>query len=185
MQQVPSDIQTLCGASLQDIIATAENVLRTFVSLGEALTQERTGFYLTLMDISTEEILATVRVGVIPSNADDEHETIARKYWTLSIEKARRLAGHIVDNNHVSSAQSADPEHGKYPGAIRGENLIISISGLPPHGDEAVSLEIAKEIQQITDLCITEITAISGNDTFAALHRSWVQSGLAQTIMAV
>ena len=67
-------------------------------------------------------------------------EEKAGKYSTLCLKKAIRLGNHP---EHKSSWESQDPDRDKYPGAIRVEDSIFSMSGLPSLGDEAVMLAAA------------------------------------------
>ncbi len=184
MERIPSDIQSICGASLEEIITIAHQVLRTYVSMPDRRESHRTGCYLTIAHIPTEEVLATVRIGIIPPHQDDnpEYGTKARKYWSLSIEKARRLLGHLLDNGHISSAQSADPENEKYPGAICGTDIVISISGFTPDGDESISLIIGRRIGQVTESRVADVIAISHNAEYEDLAIAWSESGLATVV---
>lgn len=64
------------------------------------------------------------------------------KYMAFSQEKARRLADR-VHLGEVSSWQSRNESQDKWGGAVRVDDLIFSLSGLPELGDEAVSLTAA------------------------------------------
>lgn len=63
------------------------------------------------------------------------------RYSTLCQEKAARLAAHP---EHESSWESRDPNADQWGGAVRIGGLILSISGLPELGDEAVMLVLAE-----------------------------------------
>ena len=63
------------------------------------------------------------------------------KYLSLCQEKARRLWGNP---DHVSSWESRNEEKGQWGGAIRYGSLILSLSGFPELGDEAIMLKSAQ-----------------------------------------
>ena len=93
----------------------------------------RSGFYACVADGGTGEILMLYSFGTIP-------EEKFWKYLSFCQEKAKRLAAHP---EHLSSWQSRNPDNSQYGGAIRVGRFILSCSGLPELGDEAVMLLVA------------------------------------------
>ena len=67
----------------------------------------------------------------------------AQKYWELCQEKATRL---VSNPRHVSSWQSQNESEGKYAGAVRVRDLILSFSGFPALWDEACMLAVGHNI---------------------------------------
>jgi hypothetical protein len=65
------------------------------------------------------------------------------KYVDFCQEKSRRLAFNL---NHVSSWESRNPDADQYGGAIRCQILILSFSGFPELGDEAIMLKAAQTL---------------------------------------
>jgi hypothetical protein len=68
------------------------------------------------------------------------------KYLEFCQEKAQRLAREL---RHSSSWESRDPGLRQWGGAIRCGQIILSFSGLPELGDEALMLKVAMEIQHM------------------------------------
>lgn len=140
----------------------AEQVFERFLELGGNSAPERKGCYICLRDKTNGRIRLLAELGT----CDPEK---AMKYFYLSQEKGIRLLGH----EHISSWQSRDYDNGRYGGAItappdslgtpQGKEFVISISGLPEHGDEAVSLVTALAFHWITIGDIDRIIAISEN----------------------
>ncbi|MFH0890998.1 MAG: hypothetical protein V1856_03125 [Candidatus Liptonbacteria bacterium] len=64
----------------------------------------------------------------------------ADKYLALCREKALRLA---ENPGHYSNWQSRDPDADMWGGAVRVGDIILSMSGLPELGDEALMLTVA------------------------------------------
>ncbi|MFH1509108.1 MAG: hypothetical protein ABIE68_03020 [bacterium] len=101
-----------------------------------------------------------VPIGFVPQEK-------AAKYMTAALEKACRLERRGEDI--ISSFQGADAKMGRYGGGIRilrapnhpDSDIIISFSGLCAHGDEVVSLQIAKAI--IEEFDVEPYIVISGN----------------------
>ena len=98
----------------------------------------------------------------------------------ISKEKAKRLSSK-ENYEHISSWQSRNPDLKRYGGAIKIhtkvmntfsrdiENviLILSFSGLPEVGDEALVLLLAREMGWLSEARITTYTEISGNELYA------------------
>ena len=92
--------------------------------------ESRTGGYFCLADGLNGIPYIILRVGDVP-------EEKAEKYFSLCQEKARRLTKHL---DHMSSWQSRVPDQEKWGGAVRMHDSILSFSGLPELGDEAIML---------------------------------------------
>lgn len=75
-------------------------------------------------------------------------------------EKAHRLATYTT---HFTSWQSRDVDRKQYGGAIEAGDFILSCSGFPEHGDEAVDTLIARILHLINMNQAMEIMAISDN----------------------
>lgn len=116
--------------------------------------QEKSGMYLCVADHKTGLPLAVVPIGQVPVER-------AEKYARLSQEKALRLAQHP---EHSSSWESRNQLKDEWGGAVRVGVFIISISGLPELGDEAVALEVAwpRDTEAALEL-IAEIAEKSNN----------------------
>ncbi|MDP3784801.1 MAG: hypothetical protein Q8R12_01870 [bacterium] len=130
MSYKPLDFEKVFG-----IVAHVKRVLNKALELfaEEEGWEGRTGGYFCLADKTDGLPLLIVQVGEIP-------EVKAGKYLSFCQEKARRLAKNL---SHASSWESRDPNQEKWGGAIRAEKmngLILSFSGLPELGDEAVML---------------------------------------------
>ena len=121
--------------------------LKTFGSRDE--WKWRSGIYLCVADRKTGLPYLLIPIGKVPVGK-------AERYAHLALEKALRLANHSV---HKSSWESRNPDSDKWGGAIRAGAFIISISGLPELGDEAVALQVVWP----QDEPVQEIAAKSGN----------------------
>jgi len=154
--------QVVGRESRKRFLDVAENVLERFLSMLENPKPERKGCYICVMAKTGSKVLLISELGECDIKEADT-------YFKLSQEKAHRLLGH----GHFSSWQSRDFDAGKYGGAITappnsngyaiGREMVISISGLPEKGDEAVSLVIGLIFRWITTDDIKLITDISGN----------------------
>lgn len=115
---------------------------------------EKRGGYLTVLIRGEPQISLCSAVGVF---SDDPE-----KYLVYSQEKAERLRGFW--HQHLSSWESRDPDHGRWGGAIRAGDLIISFSGLPELVDEAVVTAAAYWLGEITEYAqVLRIADISQN----------------------
>ena len=85
----------------------------------------------------------TVLVAMLGEVSDSEK---ALKYMAFCQEKAQRL--HLnVANGHISSWQSRNEQEEKYGGGIiDSKGRIFAFSGLSEHLDEALSLDIARQL---------------------------------------
>ena len=96
-------------------------------------------------------------------------EEKARKYFEFCQEKKDRL---YKNPGHISSWQSRQPEKDKYGGAVRTAldgYYILSMSGLPEHGDEAVMVYTAHKINWMNKDTILAIIGISKNPYIAQM----------------
>ncbi len=164
------EVMQIPRVSLSWFHQVTEEVFARFLTLPENPAPERKGCYICLMDKS-----GRVRLLAELGTCDPEK---AKKYLLLSQEKALRLLGH----EHISSWQSRDYDNDKYGGAItappdslgipQGKKFVVSISGLPEFGDEAVSLVTASLFHWVTIGDIDRIIAISGNPLAHPLVRA-------------
>lgn len=151
-QEKPIDVLNRC----------AERV----IALVQKDEPERKGGYFSAFE-SDESVLngycvSGVCVGTSPAAKN-------LRYQTLSAEKAFRLAARPDD---LSSWQSRDPNDDKWGGAVRGDTSIFSFSGLPELADEAISLYVAIEFEELTPEKAMEIAKISSNEYYFRLAES-------------
>jgi len=147
-----------------NIIGIVTETLETFLALPGGSKSESIGGYFTVMSVKTGLVLLIVPIGeMFPEKI--------QKYFELSQEKARRL---LANQPHgISSWQTRDTELYKYGGAVKistelggdekGEGLILSFSGLPEYGDEAIMLYTAIRGFDSDVLEAMKIAKISGN----------------------
>ncbi|HEY4498740.1 MAG TPA: hypothetical protein VJH94_01615 [Candidatus Paceibacterota bacterium] len=116
---------------------------------------DRKGGYCCVAD-HEGRIHAVFLVGQLPDREKRE------KYFYLCQEKAARLAQH---SDHISSWQSRNPQDGRWGGAVKGREFILSFSGLPELWDEASMLVAARSFypRLISEEGSTEIEKLSGN----------------------
>ncbi len=123
---------------------------------------ERTGGYFAMNDSEPQEVgesaeyydSGAFRVGTVP-------EDKRTKYRFLTQEKALRLQ---FNEDHRSSWQSRNEDESKWGGAVRISNGdIYSFSGLPEHGDEALTMGLAYLQGYLNDDDIVQLSAISCN----------------------
>ncbi len=88
------------------------------------------GGYFCIADGITGTPYLTILIGEVENSKAD-------RYYEFCREKAQRLA---ANPDHLSSWQSRDERTGQYGGAIRVGRHILSFSGLPELGDEAILL---------------------------------------------
>lgn len=152
------------------LVRIVTETVETFATLAGNPRPESNGGYFTVMAVETGLPLLIVPIGEMPQEK-------VQKYFEFSQEKARRLLASQPDG--VSSWQTRDPEAGKYAGAIKismksGEGdeekfLILSFSGLPEVGDEAVMLYTAIEGFDFDFRAARQIVEVSGNQLFLPL----------------
>lgn len=121
----------------------AQSVLDVYLTLPE---HKGTGGYFTIRQGELHEMLLCTSLGEVLIDKQV-------KYMILSLEKGERLG--VYSSTHVGSYQSRDPEQriigqsdfgdpwGKWGGAIRAKDFILSFSGLPERADEAVMMVTA------------------------------------------
>lgn|GEM_PF-1672295 len=157
------------------LLDKADQILNHFLNLPREITGEKTGGYLTMRDSGNGQIILCVPLGHIPS--DKVH-----KYAMLSQEKAWRLWEKHSQRGDKLSWQSRDPElcaygfqsigkdnWGLWGGAIHAGPFILSFSGLPEMGDEALVLVLAVLADFITLKKAWEMATISNNRVFDPL----------------
>ncbi len=112
--------------------AAVESILQQFQ--GQEGWAGRGGGYLCIAEGENGFPLCTVLIGEVSLQK-------APKYLSFCQEKAVRLASHP---DHEASWESRNVEKNQLAGAVRFGELILSFSGLPELGDEAVMLKTAK-----------------------------------------
>lgn len=167
----------IMGSNGCEVIKLAEEAVAFFSQLPD-MAGEDCG-YFTLRDNLTGRVMMLFQVNTCPDDKEG-------KYCTLSLEKGRRL---FNNPKHVSSFQSRNPgalipypdlpDHGinwgHWGGAIRcpDSQLILSFSGLPELGDEAVALAIAVQAGWLSGSKARAIAEISENPHFLPLMEEW------------
>ena len=169
-----------------DLIRSAEEIIEVYRVLTPDLSPEKKGGYLTVgLDCMTSTFVSPV------GTYDPAKE---EKYKELSGEKADRLyANWARDHSSVSSYQSKNPSVGKYgqwggsvlfarraPSVIKhGTRLtcdIVSFSGLPELGDEAVSFVLGFRLELGSgnyDELAKQIIGVSGNPSLRDLFNAF------------
>ncbi len=137
---------------------TLAQALRLFRN--EPKWQGRSGAYFCVSDATTGIAFFTVLIGGLPIDMADVGLVFCQ-------EKARRLASHP---DHVASWESRDENTKQYGGAIRCGNYILSLSGLPELGDEAVMLAVADAFLKIKKNLRDTIAAQSKNPYWPSLR---------------
>ena len=157
------------GHSIVDIRCTAEKIVEAFVALpikgknGTGRRQDQEGGLLSLFRCHDGKTWTEPDVvGFFPSDK-------RRKYLEFSQEKGRRL---FLNRTHLSSYQSRDVKSKCFGGAIRSKYLILSFSGLPELGDEAVCLALAVHFKWISMEEAKKIISLSDNKIFHALMKT-------------
>lgn len=113
--------------------------------------RESYGGYLSILDNQDKEVFVCGKVGEVPEDKN-------LKYRTVSLEKPTRL---FVHPEHLTSFQSRNPEEGKWGGAIRTKNLLLSFSGFHEKTDTLYVIEGAKIVAEIDKQTISEILRIT------------------------
>ena len=85
--------------------------------------------------------------------------------WLFSQEKGLRTAFY----KHVTSFESANEDSMRYGGAVRVPDLILSCSGFPAHGDEAIVLGVHVLMGSISIADAEAVARKSNNPYFVVL----------------
>jgi hypothetical protein len=150
-QQKGWAMSTLRNSSILWIV---EKLVEESTKLHGNLKPARRGGYLAVLVRGEPGFSLCSRVGIF---IDDSEQ-----YLTFSKEKAERLQG--LWHQHLSSWQSRDPDQGRWGGAIRADQIIISFSGLPELVDEAVVTAAAYWLGELTEYAqVLKIVDISKN----------------------
>ena len=104
---------------------------------------EKRGGFLCIMDKKTGAIVGTFLVGSVPVEK-------AARYLALAPEKATRLFVHINDG-HLTSYESRNPDADQWGGAIVGERFIYSFSGYPEDGDSFIVTSTAYAVGDLKE----------------------------------
>jgi hypothetical protein len=146
-------------------------ILRVFGEMPNM--HEREGASFCVIDQDGVPVI-TVRIGYVQRRRK-------RKYHDLSVENARRLTS-FQNVGHLTSRESADPEHDRFPGAVCGISYNYSVSGFTADIDElgaaAASFvmvdyneEAIKRVQEANPLASLYLTLLM---TIAAIDRERV-----------
>jgi hypothetical protein len=164
-------MQLIGGVPRDKFLEVAEEVMARFLALPENPKPERTGGYMAVLRISGIKMLFVNEIGECAAD-------LSIRCFGYCQEKVRRLLGNL-EEDHVSSWQSRNPEKKEYGGAIKapvvgmgieaGKNIIGAVSGLVEHGDEAVTLVIWMVFRWIILDEAQEIIKISRNPFFYPL----------------
>lgn len=146
-------------AILGDVLKTAFSIFRT-----DEDWKGRTGAYFCVADVATGiPLFPPILIGSVPPEKDE-------RYQTLCKEKAKRLAAHP---EHEASWESRNPDADLWSGAVRVNDLIFSMSGLPELGDEA-SVLVGAEVYYQENLgsiaTATHVAARSNNPYWKPLR---------------
>jgi len=145
------------------LLYAAQRTVTAFTELPNSDSKGKEGGFLTIRDKGTGHILITLLIGKVP------HEKAA-KYHGLSQEKGGRIHNRIgLGENHISSWQSRNPDSGLWGGAIATKKFIVSFSGMPELGDEAIVLAIAMQMKWLNQQEAEKIASTSQNPFFIQL----------------
>lgn len=159
--------------SFAKFLQVGNSVVQILLALPENPKPEKQGCYFALFKKSEDRFLGIAQVGIF-SEPD-----FARRCFGYSQEKALRLLTNV---GHISSWQTRDPENKKYGGAITtpsvslmpaiGQDLILSASGFPEHGDEAFDLTLGVCFNLLNIGDVDQIITISENPLAHRLIRA-------------
>lgn len=144
------------NARLEQIVIYASKIVEAFVNYPGNPKPERKGGYLTIRDRISGIVLLVALIG--GCSADKVND-----YLVFSQEKGWRL---FLNYGHLSSFQTRNENEKKWAGAIVAGNYIISFSGLPELGDEAVMIVLASKLGWLDSETAKAIVAISSNPFF-------------------
>lgn len=161
------------GVSLDRFLQVAGGILQVFLALPKNPNPERTGCYISLFSKPDARFLTVTQLGQF-SDKD-----LANRCFSYCQEKASRL---FLNKGHISSWQSRDFDAKKYGGAVTapfdsrglsiGRDLIVSISGLPEPGDEAMGLALNVNYHWMTISDLDKFIAVSQNQLADPLIRA-------------
>jgi hypothetical protein len=161
--EVKMDYHRSLDVNLPSLLYAAQKTIIALTELPNNVSEGKEGGFLTIRDKDTGHILITLLIGRVP------HEK-AVKYHELSQEKGGRLHNRIcLGENHISSWQSRNPDNGLWGGAIATEKFVVSFSGMPELGDEAIVLLIAMQMKWLNQQEAEVIASTSQNSFFIML----------------
>jgi hypothetical protein len=150
MDRLGSDVR--CA---NDFRKEAEFGLRILLDLPDnGFAERHRGGYLILFDSEEGAALRIWRVGKPPA---EKWSTFVR----YAMEKSQRL---FENPDQQSSWESRLVEAEQFGGAIRAGSRILSFSGLPEHGDEAITLFVALGLGLLDTKEAEKIAEASGNE---------------------
>lgn len=123
----------------------------------KGLAKDKTGGYLTIIDVKTETLTLVIKIGTGSSD-------MCRRWLTNSQEKAWRLLENHSKLGHVTSAESQNEKKSQYGGAIFTSNTIFSFSGFKPDDDETFSTLLAKTLGVAKQKDLVAINAVRASN---------------------
>lgn len=148
------------------ILSYVDTMVKKFVQLPSNPKPENKSGYFTIRRKKDGRILLIAQIGECPDIIK------AEKYRKFSIEKGQRLHNWNKHQGHLSSWQSRNEEKKRYAGAIVAYDFILSFSGLPELGDEAVMMLLAFFLNWANYNDIVTITKISNNPFLDKLYNA-------------
>lgn len=149
------------GESVQRILDELNMIMNLFIEFQVYPKIASQGGYLSIFDRMTGQLLLECRIGKIEKDEADN-------YRLFSQLKAIRA---MAFPEHLSSHQSRDEKKKQYGGAIKTPELVLSFSGLPELGDEAIVLLLAYGFNWINFDQMMEIQQLSNNPFVEPLHK--------------
>jgi hypothetical protein len=140
--------------NILQILRLAGSAMASFISLPDNPRPENKGAYLVLRQRASGLVLLANLIG------DFSYSERAIKCYGFAHEKGERLGNRPED---LSSWQSRNPDEEKWGGAVVAGNFLLSLSGLPELGDEAVMLVTAFLVGWSDETEIRQIATISSN----------------------
>lgn len=149
----------VAGQPIKQIRQWLKRMLVAVNKLPDNPDPTRTGFVFVVYNTNTEQYYLG-QIGTIPPGK-------LFKYTFLALEKAWRL---LQNPEHLTSRQSADPDAEKWPGAVRVDDYIISISGLTPDADEALPANLGWLTKHITATELQALAELTRNPLVLPVH---------------
>ncbi|MEK7648959.1 MAG: hypothetical protein AAB400_03510 [Patescibacteria group bacterium] len=119
-------------------------ILAVTVTIQELNQPSRAGGFVSLFDFFDPAPHLILKVGSFEQSEPGRGEAC----FNYSQEKGRRLQQYP---DHVSSFQSRNPDEKKWGGAVRGNRVILSFSGLPEILDELAMVRAGLELGLFPD----------------------------------
>lgn len=156
------------GRRLSDLVSELDSAVNP--------NPDRNGFYVTIgkRDYNSEPIpkFSQFFVGTGDSIVNPYGSEAIKRF---SAEKAFRLSAHtLIDDSAISSFQTANPELGRYSGAVAfslfGGTHIISVSAYQESIDESVALILGEELGLGNKEFVNRVVGLSNNNAYFPLR---------------